>query len=401
MSTTSDAHILVTILNATLTSSSSGTFTGSLALEYITFDIPSSARATATRDVLLVLRIGTGNGAFEAPLDPARALTVSTLPPPSGTTTATVTRYRYVFHATRDDSEFSVEFSATPETADDVELFHSVLVGYAADVHGDTEVQAAGARASDEEEVDLRGRFVLMNEDNGEIVGALDRSVRVREDPSLGERGHEDDPVVVELPEGGDPLDELRDIEVIVRTIPPEDRDWILKSAVFVRCVSSFLSFSSSLTKKGSRILQLCHLGHYHSAHERDVRRIEHVHRALDTGTVLLLLLFLYHRSQQGSSLKLKLKLEHDPTLAHAPPPAIPNDPETPDHHPHRQRRRRKAQHQSRRHRRPPDPARRHRPDQRQRQRQQRKKRQQCPRCCCCCYSRHPNAAAGGLIGHR
>ena len=295
MSTTSDAHILVTIPNATLTSSSSGTFTGPLALEYITFDIPSSARATATRDVLLVLRIGTGNGAFEAPLDPARALTVSTLPP-SGTTTTAAGGYRYVFHATRDDSEFSLEFPATPETVDDVELFHSVLVGYAADVHGGTEVAAAaGSKAGDEEEVDLRGRFVLMNEDNGEIVGALDRSVRVQEDPSLGERGHEDDPVVVELPEGGDALDELRDIQVIVRTIPPEDRDWMLKGAVFVRCVS-FLSFPLPLAnKKGSRILQPCHLGHYHSAHQRDVQRIEHVYRALDTGIVLVRVL-LYHQ---------------------------------------------------------------------------------------------------------
>jgi len=258
MSTTSDAHILVTIPNATLTSSSSGSFTGPLALEYITFDIPSSA-TTATRDVLLVLRIGTGTGAFEAPLDPARALTVST-----GTTTTTTTTttaaaaaaavaHRYVFHATRDDSEFSVEFPATSETADDVELFHSVLVGYAADVQGGgTEAAtapapaggAAGARADEEEEDDdddLRGRFVLVNEDNGEIVGALDRSVRVCEDPSLGERGREDDPVVVELPEGGDGLDELRDVEVIVRAIPPEDHDWMLKGAVFVRYVFLFL----------------------------------------------------------------------------------------------------------------------------------------------------------------
>lgn len=246
MSTTSDAHILVTIPNATLASSSSGTFAGPLALEYITFDIPSSTSATAMRDVLLVLRIGTGNGAFEAPLDPARALTVSTLPPGSTTTTAAVHRHRYVFHATRDDSEFTLEFLATRETADDVELFHSVLVGYAADVHGGTEGSAAaagvaGARAvdgGDEGEEDLRGRFVLVNEDSGEIVGALDRSVRVHEDPSLGERGHEDDPVVVELPEGeggGGALDELRDIEVIVRAIPPEERDWMLKGAEFVR----------------------------------------------------------------------------------------------------------------------------------------------------------------------
>ena len=256
MSTTSDAHILVTIPNATLASSSSGTFAGPLALEYITFDIPSSTSATATRDVLLVLRIGTGNGAFEAPLDPARALTVSTLPPGSTrtTTTTAVHRHRYVFHATQDDSEFTLEFPATRETADDVELFHSVLIGYAAHVHGGTGARAeavAGARPVDaghEEEEDLRGRFVLVNEDSGEIVGTLDRSVRVHEDPSLGEGGHEGDPVVVELPEGGEgggvALDELRDIEVIVRAIPPEERDWMLKGAEFVRCV--FSSFSRS-----------------------------------------------------------------------------------------------------------------------------------------------------------
>ena len=85
MFTTSDAHILVTIPSAFLTSSSSGTFTGQLALEYITFDIPPSSantRATAT----LVLRIGLGNGAFEAPLDPARC------PPAQRTATSSTPR---------------------------------------------------------------------------------------------------------------------------------------------------------------------------------------------------------------------------------------------------------------------------------------------------------------------
>jgi spartin len=227
MFTTSDANILVTIPSATLTSPSSGTFTGQLALEYITFDIPA---ATETRDVLLVLRIGVGNSAFEAPLDPARTLTVSTLP--SGAA------HRYVFHATRDDTEFSVEVPITTETADDVELFHSVLVGYATDVRGDAQQQQQQqqpAQPAEEEEEDLRGRFVLMNEDSGEIVGALDRSVRVHEDPSLGERGHEEDLVVVELPEDADEFDELRDLDVLVRAVPPEDRDWMLKGAVFAR----------------------------------------------------------------------------------------------------------------------------------------------------------------------
>jgi spartin len=262
VTSTPDAHILVTIPSVTLTSSSSGTFAGQqLALEYVTFDIPESSTA-ATRDVLLVLRVGTGSSAaFEAPLDPARGLTVSTLPAaPAATSaptaTATVTR-RYVFHATRDDAEFSVELPVTPETADDVELFHSVLVGYATDLHSDAPADAQLRQSANPEEAgsggeeDLRGRFVLVNEDNGEIVGALDSSVRVHEDPSLGERGHEEDPVVVELPEGASALNELRDIEVLVRTVPPEDRDWMLKGAVFVRHVllSFPLSLPLSLTK--------------------------------------------------------------------------------------------------------------------------------------------------------
>jgi spartin len=244
MPTTSEAHILVTLPNAKLTSSPNGTLAGRLALEYVTFDIPRAAAAvataTATRDVLLILRLG--DGTFEEPLDPARTLTTSVLP--SGAR-------RYVFHATRDDPEFALELPLTPETADDVELFHSVLAGYATDFRGDVAVAAhrgalpaprayqnASGSAADEGVVlkeDLRGRFALMNEDSGEIVGALDGSVRVHEDASLGEKGHEADPVVVELPEGADTLD---DVEVLVRTVPPEDRDWMVRGAVFARHVS-------------------------------------------------------------------------------------------------------------------------------------------------------------------
>ncbi|KAI9511363.1 hypothetical protein F5148DRAFT_1274310 [Russula earlei] len=240
----SEAYVLVTLPFATLTSSPTSdgptTFAGQLALEYVTFNIPSvnAASTTPTRDVLLVLRID--NGAFEAPLDPQRALTVSVLPP-SGAR-------RYVFHATTDDAEFTVELPpVTPENADNVDLFHSVLVGYAADPSAlgeaptgtstrgggaDQIVNAPPAAEVARADEDLRGRFVLMNEDNGEIVGALDGSIRVREDPSLGEKGHEQDPVVVELPEDADALDDLG--EVLVRTIPPEDRDWMLKGAVFI-----------------------------------------------------------------------------------------------------------------------------------------------------------------------
>jgi spartin len=54
----------------------------------------------------------------------------------------------------------------------------------------------------------------------------------VHEDPVLYEKGHESDPVVVELPEG---VDELSETEVMIRTIPPEDRGWMMKGAMFAR----------------------------------------------------------------------------------------------------------------------------------------------------------------------
>jgi hypothetical protein len=83
----------------------------------------TSTSTVPTRDVLLVLRLS--NGSAEAPLDPARRLTV---------TAASSDAQRYVFHATHDDAEFALKLPVIPETAD-VELFHRVLVGYAADVH--------------------------------------------------------------------------------------------------------------------------------------------------------------------------------------------------------------------------------------------------------------------------
>jgi hypothetical protein len=86
----------------------------------------------------------------------------------------------------RDDAEFTLELPVTPETADDVELFHSALVGYATVLHDGVPPTPApgvvqngvGLVVGEAAPDDLRGRFVLVNEVNGEIVGALDRSVR-------------------------------------------------------------------------------------------------------------------------------------------------------------------------------------------------------------------------------
>jgi hypothetical protein len=133
MSPTSDAHILVTIPNATLTSSSTRTLTGQLVLESVTYDVPTTAQVT--QDVLLVLVLRSGNNntvLFEAPLDPTRALSVSSVPPPLSFGFA---RQRYVFQATRDDTEFTIEIPKNNNnSAEYIELFHSVLVGYVTNV---------------------------------------------------------------------------------------------------------------------------------------------------------------------------------------------------------------------------------------------------------------------------
>jgi hypothetical protein len=66
MCTTSDAYILVTILSASITSFSSGTFTGKILLEYIAFKVTNeSASAAETCNVLLILCVVIDNGAFE------------------------------------------------------------------------------------------------------------------------------------------------------------------------------------------------------------------------------------------------------------------------------------------------------------------------------------------------
>jgi len=125
MYTTSDAKILVTILSATLTYFSERDLHRQGRAQYIAFNVPDeSASAAETCDVLLILCIGIGNGAFEMPLDLARAITVSTVY--SATRAWCSAAHRFVF----DDSEISVELAAAPKTTDDVELFESVLVGY-------------------------------------------------------------------------------------------------------------------------------------------------------------------------------------------------------------------------------------------------------------------------------
>jgi len=231
-----EAYLLLTLPTATLGTRllTTSPLTGPLSLSSVT--PPASPNAP---DVLLLLRIAS----TELVLDPNQPVT------PTGP-------HSYALRAANDRNEYTLEFPPPSEkdSAEDVELLHAILSSYGPGANTTTQVIPAsgpsGGASLDVKDVDndtkvyadepvrdptLRGRFVLVDNGTHSVVGALDANVRVREDPVIHEKGHEHDPVVVELPEGVDELDELSETEVMVRSIPKEDRGWMLSGAVFAR----------------------------------------------------------------------------------------------------------------------------------------------------------------------
>jgi len=80
---------------------------------------------------------------------------------------------------------------------------------------------------------DYKGRLVLMDEDSGEVVGALDEKVPIKEDNAISARGHEKDPVVVDLPTEEEEL--AGRIEAYVHPPTPEQQDMLMKTAGLIR----------------------------------------------------------------------------------------------------------------------------------------------------------------------
>ncbi|EJD06257.1 uncharacterized protein FOMMEDRAFT_18403 [Fomitiporia mediterranea MF3/22] len=80
-------------------------------------------------------------------------------------------------------------------------------------------------------EDDLRGRLVLVDEEDGEIVGSLGEQFNIREDDALQTKGREKDPVFVEIPSD----EELaRRTEVYVHPVPIEQQDMLMKTASLI-----------------------------------------------------------------------------------------------------------------------------------------------------------------------
>lgn len=91
----------------------------------------------------------------------------------------------------------------------------------------------------------LRGRLVLMDEANGEVLGQLPHTMNITEDPALTSRGT--NPVMLEMhPDMYDACTGIKEFgslgnelletrEVFARAVPAEEQDWIMKSATLVR----------------------------------------------------------------------------------------------------------------------------------------------------------------------
>lgn len=125
----------------------------------------------------------------------------------------------------------------------------------------DNEEDTEGTKVQEGKHVDnleLRGHLVLMDESSGEVLGQVPtRTTAIKEDPSVsgltttGEQNA--GPVVLELPPdvydaytGAKPWTEitpdlLEAREIFVTAVPPEEQDWVTKSAHLMRWVEKYI----------------------------------------------------------------------------------------------------------------------------------------------------------------
>lgn len=86
---------------------------------------------------------------------------------------------------------------------------------------------------------DLRGQLVLVDESDGHILGSLGEQFRLREDPLMHTRGHEKDPVIIDIPDIPESLASSGSgkmpTDVYVHPVPLEQQDVLMKSASLIR----------------------------------------------------------------------------------------------------------------------------------------------------------------------
>ncbi|KAF9265835.1 hypothetical protein L218DRAFT_121278 [Marasmius fiardii PR-910] len=223
-----DAFLLLTLPDCTIRTPTA-TQTGILELQCVT--LPQSAQADFDRDVFLVFRIND----LEIPIDPTRTVSLN----------ANSNEREYIFHGTETDpfGVFTLSFSESLYSAgllvEDIGTFESVLSQYVNFTgprpHTLPTTPTHAENSSPLKNEDFCGRLVLRDQDSGELVGEFDNKIIVKDDPILYQTGHENDPVVIEIPQDAS-LDPNREtaIEVFARSVPANEHDWMMKSAVLI-----------------------------------------------------------------------------------------------------------------------------------------------------------------------
>lgn len=249
VTTSAEAFLLLALNNVSLHVSNGANYSGVLNLECVTMALPpgfDKPPSESNRDVYLVLKIE----GFETPIDPAKVVIredgpgwrTYTLKPSAADASEVLIRLWPPM-----PDEHNAALTEDLETFDGI-LTQYVEVRYANAIGSPTPGQLSTfsrslsppphsmgtAKIGERHGDDMRGRVVMINEDTGEVLGELDHKLRVREDANLqSDQGA----VVLEIPEERTGREQdATAMEMFVRAIPPEEQDWITKSATIVRC---------------------------------------------------------------------------------------------------------------------------------------------------------------------
>lgn len=229
-----EAFILLNLPNASLTVGNNA-HTGTLSLECVTVQAGHflDRKAVPNHDVFLVLRVD----AFETPLDSSGTIRCSV---------ANGTRRYLLLSGTEEQVTIHFREPGPQEQEtrlrEDLETFDNILSQYAefkGPQSSSLPLRVSSHRSIniDNKEEDLRGHVVLIDEDNGEIVGELENAFVVEKDPVRDSKAGEEEHVVIELrKEDGEPDEDPR--AVFVRALPAGHENYITNSASLVRCIS-------------------------------------------------------------------------------------------------------------------------------------------------------------------
>lgn len=253
MFTAPEAFMLLSLPGASLGWTGARTEYGDLFLESVSMPNYDS-KDTEARNIYLILKVGV----TEAPIDPTsvvwrtdvagqRVYTFSPAQPDQPEMTLTINVLGY---------------NGNHELLDKLEAFENILEQYVAEYHGPQASSPAtgnwsGSSAASPTTIagqstrvdlkggpnkDFRGQLVMVNEDTGEVVGEVEDRFRIREDPVMHQKGHENDPVIIEVGDEDPAASDANALEAFARTVPPEQRNWITSSANVVRYVICCLS---------------------------------------------------------------------------------------------------------------------------------------------------------------